>query len=289
MSCPALAASGPVCPQPVIRPYTRAGFRASRSSGPSPRRSITPGRNPSSSTSARCTSARTTSRSAGSFRSRAMDRLPRSSSDVAPSAPMRPPRAPRRSIRTTSAPRSASSIPQNGAGPSPANSTTRTPSSGPTAAPPATGAAVVRPSPGHAAGRGVRRRRRGGRVVYLLAAAGGALGALARWGVAEAMSGPPGGWPWATVLVNLTGCLLIGVLLGVLGALSPEPAWARPFLGAGFLGGYTTYSTFAVDVVQMAQDGALVGAAGYVLVSVLGGVAGVAAGVLAGRKVVAAR
>lgn len=126
-------------------------------------------------------------------------------------------------------------------------------------------------------------------MVYLLAAAGGALGALARWGVAEAMSGPPGGWPWATLQVNLTGCLLIGVLLGVLGALSAEPAWARPFLGAGFLGGYTTYSTFAVDVVQMAQDGALVGAAGYVLVSVLGGVAGVAAGVLAGRKVVAAR
>ncbi|SFO31982.1 CrcB protein [Geodermatophilus obscurus] len=121
-------------------------------------------------------------------------------------------------------------------------------------------------------------------MAYLLAALGGALGALARWGVAEALPSQDGGWPWATLLVNLTGCLLIGVLTGVLANRSPEPAWARPFLGVGVLGGYTTYSAFAVEVVVLADAGALPAALGYVLASVLGGVLAVAAGVRAVRR-----
>src|SRR3954454_12189506 len=130
---------------------------------------MTPGRNPSVSTSARCARARTTARSSASLRSSAIDRLPRSSSDVAPSAPIRPPRPPFRSIRTTAAPRSARSIPQKGPGPSPANSTTRTPARGPpdaspcppTDAPPLPRFVCVRPCAGHAAGR----RHGGGREV----------------------------------------------------------------------------------------------------------------------------
>ncbi len=121
-------------------------------------------------------------------------------------------------------------------------------------------------------------------MAYLLAALGGALGALARWGVAEALPRQDGGWPWATLLVNLTGCLLIGVLTGVLANRSPEPAWVRPFLGVGVLGGYTTYSAFAVEVVVLADAGALPAALGYVLASVLGGVLAVAAGVRAVRR-----
>jgi CrcB protein len=114
-------------------------------------------------------------------------------------------------------------------------------------------------------------------MAYLLAALGGALGALARWGLAEALPSP-GGWPWATLLVNLTGCLLLGALLAVLATRSPEPSWARPFLGVGVLGGYTTYSTFAVQVVDLVDGGALLLAAGYVLVSVVGGIAAVLLG-----------
>ena len=121
-------------------------------------------------------------------------------------------------------------------------------------------------------------------MAYLLAALGGALGALARWGVAEALPSPAGGWPWATLLVNLTGCLLIGVLTGVLAARDPEPAWARPFLAVGVLGGYTTYSAFAVEVVTLTDAGALATAAAYVLASVVGGVLAVAAGVAAVRR-----
>ncbi len=124
----------------------------------------------------------------------------------------------------------------------------------------------------------------GAQVAYLLAAIGGALGALARWGVAEALPRPDGGWPWATLLVNLTGCLLIGVLTGALAGRSPEPAWARPFLAVGVLGGFTTYSAFAVEAVGLAEAGRVAAAGGYVLASVLGGVLAVAAGVRAVRR-----
>jgi CrcB protein len=86
-------------------------------------------------------------------------------------------------------------------------------------------------------------------VAYLAAAIGGVLGALARWGIAAAL--PTAGWPWATLTVNLTGCLLIGVLLAVLLARFPDHPWLRPLLAVGVLGGYTTYSTFAVDAVRL--------------------------------------
>jgi CrcB protein len=124
---------------------------------------------------------------------------------------------------------------------------------------------------------------RGGPVAYLWAALGGALGALARWGVRVALPSSPGSWPWATLLVNLTGCLLIGVLLAVLLARFPTSPWLRPFLATGVLGGYTTYSAFAVEVVQLIDAGALGMAAAYVVASVLGGVLAVAAGLMLAR------
>ncbi len=120
-------------------------------------------------------------------------------------------------------------------------------------------------------------------MAYVLAALGGALGALARWGVAQALPRDDGGWPWATLLVNLSGCLLMGVLLGVLAGREPEPAWVRPLLGVGVLGGYTTYSAFAVEVVQLVESGAGSVAGAYVVASVLGGIAAVAGGTLAAR------
>ena len=122
-------------------------------------------------------------------------------------------------------------------------------------------------------------------MAYLLAALGGALGALGRWAVAEAFDGRPGEWPWATLVANLTGCLLIGVLLAVLLAQFPRSTRLRPFLAVGVLGGYTTYSTFAVDAVRLGEAGAWVGAVGYVLISVLGGVACVLLGLMAARAV----
>jgi CrcB protein len=120
-------------------------------------------------------------------------------------------------------------------------------------------------------------------VAYVFAALGGVLGALARWAVSEALPHSPDAWPWATFLVNLTGCLVIGVLLAVLLARFAHSTWLRPFLAVGVLGGYTTYSTFTVDVVHLTEAGRPALAAGYVLASVIGGVAAVVVGLLAGR------
>jgi CrcB protein len=123
-------------------------------------------------------------------------------------------------------------------------------------------------------------------MAYLLAAGGGVLGALARWGVGTALPHSPGAWPWATLLVNLTGCLLLGLLISVVAVRLPEATWPRPFLAVGVLGGFTTFSAFAVEVVDLVDAGAAVLAAGYVVLSVLGGVVAVAVGARVGQELV---
>jgi fluoride exporter len=93
--------------------------------------------------------------------------------------------------------------------------------------------------------------RRAPWAVLGLVSGGGVLGALARYGLAQAWPHPPGGFPWATFVTNVTGCLLIGVLMAVWSA----HRLLRPLLGTGVLGGFTTFSTYAVDVRQMAAAG----------------------------------
>jgi CrcB protein len=129
-------------------------------------------------------------------------------------------------------------------------------------------------------------RTPGGPLIgYVAAALGGALGSLARWGLGRALPHSAGAWPTATLLVNLTGCLLLGLLAFALFTRHPRSPWLRPFLGTGVLGGWTTFSTFAVDAVQLADAGRGVAAVGYVLVSVVGGVLAAAVGVRLGRAV----
>ena len=125
-------------------------------------------------------------------------------------------------------------------------------------------------------------------MIYVFAALGGALGALARWAIAEALPHSPGAWPWSTLLVNLVGCLALGALLAVLLARCPHSPWLRPFLAVGVLGGFTTYSTFAMDVVRLTGSGHPVLAVAYVLASVLGGTCAVAAGLVSARAAIRA-
>jgi CrcB protein len=125
-------------------------------------------------------------------------------------------------------------------------------------------------------------------VIYVWAALGGVLGALARWALGAALPHSPGAWPWSTLLVNLAGCLLIGALLAVLLARFPRSPWLRPFLAVGVLGGFTTFSTFAVDVVVMSREDRAPLAVAYVVASVLGGVLAVVVGLLLGRAAVRA-
>ncbi|MGW4958309.1 fluoride efflux transporter CrcB [Nonomuraea sp. NPDC004186] len=85
---------------------------------------------------------------------------------------------------------------------------------------------------------------------------GGVLGALARYGLGVAFPRPPAGFPWATFAINVAGCLLIGVLMVAITEIWDAPAWVRPLLGVGVLGGFTTFSTYIVDVGQLLMAGA---------------------------------
>ncbi len=115
-------------------------------------------------------------------------------------------------------------------------------------------------------------------------AAGGALGALARAGLGYAVPPGPTGFPWATFAVNLSGCLLLGVLMAVLGRYDGGPALARPFLGVGVLGGYTTFSAYAVEARQLVAAGAVPTALAYLTATLAGALLAVGAGhAVAGR------
>ena len=113
----------------------------------------------------------------------------------------------------------------------------------------------------------------------LWVALGGAVGSLARYGISGAIN--ENFHPWGTVAVNLTGSLALGVLVGVWGFTSDGPA--RVGMTAGLLGGFTTFSTFSVDVVRLWEDGSAATAVGVVAVSVAGGILTAILGVAAGR------
>ena len=97
--------------------------------------------------------------------------------------------------------------------------------------------------------------RRSHGFVVAAVAAGGALGALARYGIATAIPTPPNGFPWATFLINVVGCLLIGVLMVLVTEVFTRHHLLRPFLGTGVLGGFTTFSTYVVDAQHLVDGG----------------------------------
>jgi CrcB protein len=91
------------------------------------------------------------------------------------------------------------------------------------------------------------------RQVGILAAiaAGGVLGACARYGATLLWPAAPGTFPWTTFWINITGCTLMGVLMVLINERTTVHPLVRPFLGTGVLGGYTTFSTYAVDAQHL--------------------------------------
>jgi CrcB protein len=114
--------------------------------------------------------------------------------------------------------------------------------------------------------------------VLAAVSAGGVLGALARYAISVAIPHPPGAFAWSTFLVNVSGCLLIGVLMVLIGELWSGRRLVRPFWGVGVLGGYTTFSTYVVDAHQAMAHGQAPTALAYLAVTPICALLGVWAG-----------
>ncbi len=123
-------------------------------------------------------------------------------------------------------------------------------------------------------------------MAYLWVALGGAAGAAARFGVAQ-WAAARWGWafPWGTLAVNLTGSLAIGLLMTLLVGRGAEPYW-RLLLVTGFLGGYTTFSAFSYETLQLLEQRRWDAVALYVCSSLLFGLVACALGVGVGRTLI---
>lgn len=110
---------------------------------------------------------------------------------------------------------------------------------------------------------------------YLLVALGGAIGSLSRFGIGELFSNKTqSAFPWATLFINLLGCLVIGLIIGIFERyqlLSHHSL--RSFFVVGLCGGFTTFSTFSLETLRLFQSSQNIQAITYVLISILLGLA----------------
>ena len=106
-------------------------------------------------------------------------------------------------------------------------------------------------------------------------ALGGCLGAPARYGISVLVDISPGSFPWGTFWTNMSGSLALGVVLALVFERFPPSRYLRPFVATGFLGAYTTYSTFAVESDLLVRNGHVGVAAAYVGASLVGGLTAV--------------
>ncbi len=121
-------------------------------------------------------------------------------------------------------------------------------------------------------------------------ALGSAVGGVFRYllgGLVGRAAGPA--FPYGTLLVNVTGCFLIGLIsryAAESAAFSPE---VRALLAIGFCGGYTTFSTFSYETIKLLEDGQVARAGSYIALSVVLSLAATLAGVLLGREMLLVR
>jgi fluoride exporter len=116
---------------------------------------------------------------------------------------------------------------------------------------------------------------------YLLIALGGSLGSIARYWVGSTIASRMGTkFPYGTFVINVTACVIIGFSLTLLGSRTElNPAW-RFLVPIGFVGAYSTFSTFEWEIFANLQTGAFLIASSYVALSLFFGFVGVWAGVL---------
>ena len=121
----------------------------------------------------------------------------------------------------------------------------------------------------------------------VLVLVGGALGTVTRYAIERAFPAAEGSWPWATFAINVVGAFVLGALLESLLRTGADEGWRRAVrvgVGTGVLGGFTTYSTFAVEADMLVRDGHALLAAGYAVGSVVLGVGAAVGGILAAGR-----
>jgi fluoride exporter len=120
--------------------------------------------------------------------------------------------------------------------------------------------------------------------VSLAVALGGAAGALARYSIDRFIERRSFAvFPWSTFTINVSGCLVIGVVIAALVDGPPTPAWLRLGVTMGVVGGFTTFSTYAQETLDLVEEGWPGVALLYALGSVVAGVLAVFVGMRAGR------
>ncbi|HEX9258754.1 MAG TPA: CrcB family protein [Acidimicrobiales bacterium] len=120
--------------------------------------------------------------------------------------------------------------------------------------------------------------------VAVMVGIGGAAGGLARHWVNELLAARPGSWSWSTLVVNVVGAAILGLVVGWLVHRPATPWMVRPLLGTGFCGAFTTFSAFMVQTDALARDGRPAMAAASVGIATVLGLAAARAGLaFAGR------
>jgi CrcB protein len=123
-------------------------------------------------------------------------------------------------------------------------------------------------------------------AVLAVIATGGSLGALARYGLAEAMPQQGSGFPTGTFLTNVAGCLAIGLLMAYILEVGKPSRYTRPFFGTGVLGGFTTFSAYAVETRDLLAQSAYLTAVAYVAGTVVACLLAVHTGIALARATV---
>ncbi|MGZ2359758.1 fluoride efflux transporter CrcB [Streptomyces sp. 372A] len=126
-------------------------------------------------------------------------------------------------------------------------------------------------------------------AVVAVVALGGAAGASARYGASLLWPTATGGFPWTTLVVNVTGCAVIGVFMVVISEVWAAHRLVRPFFGTGVLGGFTTFSTYAVDIERLVSEDRAGAGLVYLGVTLLAALAAVWSAVWLTRRALAWR
>lgn len=139
----------------------------------------------------------------------------------------------------------------------------------------------VATGPGHSPAR--RRARRAEALIVISLAFGGVLGAISRYAISMALPTETARFPWGTFLINVSGSAALGFILILVIEHFPRGRLARPVIGTGFLGAYTTFSTFTVEAIDLFRAGHAETALSYLVGSVLAGLFAVWAGMTGAR------